>query len=47
MMGFIKTPFDIAKWGIKAVTNTALYGLALYGGINVAVNTYHLVDYLK
>lgn len=46
-MGFIKTPIDIAKWGIKAVTNTALYGLALYGGINVAINTYNLVDYLK
>jgi len=46
-MGFIKTPVDIAKWGIKAITNTALYGLAIYGGINVAVNTYNLVDYLK
>ena len=47
MMGFIKTPIDVAKWGIKAVTNTALYGLAIYGGINVAINTYNLVDYLK
>ena len=46
-MGFIKTPISIAKFGIKAVTNTAFYGLALYGALNVAINTYSAVKYIK
>jgi len=46
-MGLIKSPISIAKFGIKAVANTAFYGLALYGAINVAINTYSVVNYLK
>lgn len=46
-MSFIKTPFSVAVWGIKVLANTAFYGLAAYGAINVAINTYNVVSYLK
>jgi len=46
-MGLITSPINIAKFGIKAVANTAFYGLALYGAINVAINTYAAVNYIK
>lgn len=46
-MGLIKSPISLIKFGVKTVTNTAFYGLALYGAINVAFNTYSAVSYLK
>lgn len=46
-MSFIKTPFSVAFWGVKVLANTAFYGLALYGAVNVAVNTYSAVTYLR
>ncbi|MBW2986679.1 hypothetical protein KY333_04895 [Candidatus Woesearchaeota archaeon] len=46
-MGLIKSPISLIKFGVKAVTNTAFYGLALYGAINVSLNTYSAVSYLK
>lgn len=46
-MGLIKSPISIIKFGVKTVTNTAFYSLAVYGAINVAINTYAAVNYLK
>ena len=46
-MGLITSPISMAKFGIKAVVNTTFYLLATYGAVNVGVQAYSAINYLK